>query len=247
MSQSETKNTVTLTLPSWFMAATKVKDYAKQTIEKGEEIKENNIKNPLKKIPTDKIKKVATNFLNKVKQKPKISIAVIIVVLISVVLVTGLSGKSNNSVVSGITSNTDYSPDKIATVNKTIEIPIREQDGEDTGQKLKITFSTIDKAKRILIKGQGATAREGKVFLILNMEIENDSTNQLTVRPVDFIRLIESDDRSFAPDVHNDDVEVEAISIKKTRVGYVVNEEVSIFSFAIGEISGDKDLIEVQI
>lgn len=249
MSQVKARNTVTLNIPSWMMAASKVVDYAKQAKEAGEEAKEKALKNPLRNLPTDKFKEKFSSFSSKFKKGPKIGIAVAVVLLlvVGVIFVSTRNGGAT-SVVSGIKdSGTDYSPDSTVAINKTIEIPIRNQDGSDTGDKLKISFSNVEKAKRVLIKSQGATARDGKAFLILNMEIENKTTNQLTVRPVDFIRLLESDERSFAPDVHNDDIEVEAISIKKTRVGYIVDDAQSSFKFAIGELSGNKDIIEVQL
>ena len=76
--------------------------------------------------------------------------------------------------------------------------------------------------------------------------MENSTSNQLTVRPVDFIRLTDSEGRTFAPDVHNNDVVVEPISIKKTRVGFVVDENQKEFKFLVGEINGPKKEVIVR-
>lgn len=119
--------------------------------------------------------------------------------------------------------------------------------GEATEENLTLTISSAYKTRDILIQGKLAKARSGKAFLILNLEVDNPYQSKQFLAPVDLIRLIDEQDKKFAPDVHNDQVEIEPISVKKTRVGFVIDESISQFKLQIGEIGGAKDIFDVTI
>jgi len=205
-----------------------------------------NLKNAFKNF---KMPKLPTNWKIKpsilARKRNLLILAAVVVVVIGLLVVRNLRS-SPKSLVQGA-AQTDFSPQTQATVNRRFEIPIRSGNGKDTGNDLAVTLTTIDRSKRILIQGQPATARDTKMFLILNLEIENSTSDQLTVRPVDFVRLVDSQNHSFAPDIHNNDVSAEPISIKKTRVGFVVDDNQKNFKFLFGEINGDKQTVEISI
>lgn len=202
------------------------------------------------KINLNFFKKINFEKLNsykvKVKKHPKISFAILALILVGGLILFRMQGKSQGAQASS-NSQDSFAVQKQVTINKQFNIPIRTAKGEDSGDKLKITLTTIDNTNKILIQGQPATARDGKSFLILNLEVENSTKNQLTVRPVDLIRMVDSQNKSFAPDIHNNDVTVEAISIKKTRAGYVIDNAQKNFKFLIGEVSGKKETVEVNL
>lgn len=229
--------------PDWAsMFVSQVVDYTTRTFNKSKAFELFSFKNPLKNIPQEKIKNLLAIFKNRL----------VIIALIAIALLSGaffiLKGKlSSQSIPALNSSQTNFSPQNQITINRKIEIPIRSSTGTVTGEKLAINLSTIDKSNRILIQGKPATARAGKTFIILNLEIDNSTKNQLTVRPVDFIRLQDSEGRSFASDVHNESVKAEPVSIKRTRVGFVVDENQKNFKFLIGEITGEKQTVEVSI
>lgn len=224
------------------MFVSQVVDYTTRTFNKSKAFDLSSFKNPLKNIPQEKIKNLLAIFKNRL----------VIIALIALAVLSGaffiLKGKlSSQSIPALNSSQTNFSPQNQITINRKIEIPIRSSTGTVTGEKLAINLSTIDKSNRILIQGKPATARAGKTFIILNLEIDNSTKNQLTVRPVDFIRLQDSEGRSFASDVHNESVKAEPVSIKRTRVGFVVDENQKNFKFLIGEITGEKQTVEVSI
>ncbi len=132
-------------------------------------------------------------------------------------------------------------------LNKQFSLPIYGEKGEKTDKALKITAVNIELTDKILVNGKPATAKEGKDFLIINIEIENSTKDKLNVRPVDFFRLVESQNKSYAADIHNDVVKAEPLSVKKTRIGWVVDKNQHKFKFLIGEISGAKETVEVNI
>jgi hypothetical protein len=51
----------------------------------------------------------------------------------------------------------------------------------------------------------------------------------------------------LAPDIHNDPVEVQAISTKPTRVGFPINDTDKKLTLFIGEINGQKDKVELGL
>lgn len=202
-----------------------------------------SVKSPFKNLnfSPENIKRFAANH----KKLIFIVGAILVILTASLLLIRGT--QTNGGSLLSTTSRTNFNPQTQIEVNRRIEMPIRDESGQVTGSTLPITITTADRSKRILIQGKPATSRDGKMFLILNLEIDNNSTNQLTIRPIDFIRLLDNDGKSFAPDVHNNEVKAEPISIKKTRVGFVVDENQKSFKFQFGELSGSKDIIEIAI
>ncbi len=132
-------------------------------------------------------------------------------------------------------------------INKLFVFPVISENGKLTESQLSMNLLTAQKMKTILIQGKPATAREGKIFLIINLEIANDHQQRLQILPVNLIRLVDSSDKKFAPDVHNENVIIEPISVKKTRVGFVVDEQASGLSLQVGEIDGAKETINLAI
>ncbi len=194
-----------------------------------------------RKLKLEKIKEIKVP----VKKHPKISLAVLVVVLILGFGAFNIA-KPNKTVSNGISSITS-NVNSLANVNvnKRFEIPIKNKDGSQTGEKLGITITNIEKTREILIKNNPAKTKNGKIFLVLNIEIQNDTKKQLTVRPVDMVRLIGDDGRSYAPDVHNNEVTAEPVSLRKTKVGYVVDENKNNFKLFVGEVRGQQEEIEV--
>ena len=192
-----------------------------------------------------KFKQIDIKKFSKILRYKYIIAAVVLALLFFAFIIVKLSKLNPSSIVSS--SQTNFTPQAQATLNRKFEIPIRSADGAEIGTKLGITLTTAEKSTKILIQGKPATARDTKTFLIMNLEINNATNNQLTVRPVDFIRLVDSEGRSYAPDVHNNEVITEPVSIKKTRVGFVVDANQKNFKFNVGELKGTKETVEVNL
>jgi len=206
------------------------------------------------KAPKIKLNFQKEKYLEKVKsviaflrRRPKMAAVVGLGLLIIIAVLVFFPGISPDSAVKKVAgSQTDFSPENKVSIGSRFEVPIRKEDGTETADKLIINLTTAESSKRILIQGKPATSRDTKTFILINFEVENSTSNQLTVRPVDFIRLTDNEGRTFAPDVHNNDVAVEPISIKKTRVGFVVDEHQKEFKFLVGEINGPKKEVVVR-
>lgn len=118
------------------------------------------------------------------------------------------------------------------------------------GKPLKVTFEIQDVELRdqIVLRGQPVTAVQGRVFLIANLKIVNDSTVNVGMMTKDYLRLtVDGGSDKLAPEIHNDPVQVQAISTKLTRVGFAIDDTAKKLVLQIGEIDGKKDTIELHL
>lgn len=199
----------------------------------------------LPKVSVDALKSRVGNTFRFAKSHKKVSAGVIVVTLLIVfVAVAKVTGNNPQAVVGGAASAAN-SQNNI-NVNRRFEIPIKTKDGTETGEKLAITITNVEKTPSILIQNKPAKTKEGKTFLVINIEIQNDTKKQLNVRPIDMVRLVGTDGRNYAPDVHNNEVPSEPVSLKKTRVGYVVDEGQNKFKLLIGEVRSSQETIEIE-
>lgn len=135
----------------------------------------------------------------------------------------------------------------ITNINKQFELPIIDKSGEDLGA-LKFEIISAEKRKEIFVKGKKATAVEGREFLILNIKIVNELNRSVDVNSRNYLRLSVNgnEEEWLAPDIHNDPVEVQAISTKLGRVGFPINTTDSILMLQIGEISSNKEKVLLE-
>lgn len=246
------KPSLTFTVPSWILAIAKVVDYGAKAVQGagetvGEAVKESGDKvrkNPFKNFKASDFKLAFDKVKNFLTARKKISI-VIAAVLVVAVLVSLRASSQGKGFVQGAAEQTS-SDRKIVDINKSFEIPIKTKEGEETGEKLNVKILTMEIAKEILIQGKPAKAKDGKAFLLITMEIENPTKRQLSVKPIDMVRMINADGKGVAAEVHNNEVSSEPVSTKKTRIGYVINEGDTHFKFLIGEVRGVQEPIEVS-
>lgn len=133
-------------------------------------------------------------------------------------------------------------------INKEYAFPIKNDKGDEIS-RIKYSIQNVEKRDQIVAKGQKADAVVGRTFLIVNLKIVNDYNQAVQINTRDYIRLTVSnnDSEKLAPDIHNDPVEVQAISTKFTRVGFFVNDSDKNLKLFIGEIKGDKSVINLNI
>lgn len=143
------------------------------------------------------------------------------------------------------------SPDAVATLNlnREFNFPLLDESGEEAG-----TFQYVVESaalqKQIVVQGQRASAIEGRIFLILNLKLTNSEEQTIQLNTRDYLRLITASkpEEQFAPDIHNDPVEVQAVSTKYTRVGIAIDEEDArkLIQLKVGEIGGEKQTIDLK-
>lgn len=171
------------------------------------------------------------------------------VMLVAVVLVAGLfvrsrlvaiadSGGDDGSVAGAETTN---------LVNQVFSFQGRSAEGIVTDQPLELEFVNVAKQEEVLIRGQRAQAKNGKVFLVFEIALRNDTGSILYLDPVDLVRWIETDRDYIAPQVSQGNLEVRPQSTKKSNLGFVVPDGQKKFSFQVGELEGEKENFEVEL
>jgi hypothetical protein len=197
---------------------------------------------------TQGLRKFTAFKLPRFNKKNIIRIAVpIIAVLFLAVIVKMAFTPSQNPSVQGVVNIEDAKPLATMDINREFQFPLRDQEGKEVG-KLSYTLETAELRKQIIVKGKRATAVEGRVFLIINLKIANVLDQGVEVNTRDYIRISVNGnmEEKFAPDIHNDPVEVQAISTKTTRVGIAINETDSNIEVQVGEINGAKEYIKLS-
>ncbi len=151
----------------------------------------------------------------------------------------------NGTSQSSASDSTDVkAPRATVDLNKEFAFPVSKDDKSKT---IKFTIQDAKLIDEIVVKGQKATAVSGRTFLILDLKIVNDMDKNLSMNTRDYVRLSvnKKDAELLAPDIHNDPVEIQAISTKYTRLGFPVNVDDKDFVLQVGEIKGDKEKIEI--
>jgi len=135
----------------------------------------------------------------------------------------------------------------VVSVDKSYNFSALNNQGKSNSGKIKLTMSKIEKTNQVLVNSKVYPAVNDKMFLIVNLELKNDSTQTLNIVPGDLVRLmIGSDkDNKFAPDLHNNVVPVAPISTKLDRIGFVIPIADKNFTLYIGELEGKKDEIPI--
>lgn len=132
------------------------------------------------------------------------------------------------------------------TLNKSFAFPILNDEDKEVG-KIQYTVEKVALRDEFVINGQKASALEGRAFLILSLKMKNDTENTVSINTRDFVRLkIKGSDEILAPTIHNDPVDVQAISSLPTQLGFPITDDVRSFTLQIGEISGKKETVEVK-
>ncbi len=132
------------------------------------------------------------------------------------------------------------------TINRSMDLRAKNADGDTLVQTVNVAVTSAQLQERVLVRGNWIKAREGKLFLILNLDIKNDINATLYAVSQDWVRLIEHDDKKKAPTAHQGMVEIRPLSTKETNVGFIVDEGQKQFLLEIGSTDGIGELIEIK-
>lgn len=184
-------------------------------------------------------------FVNIRNISPRFKKYLIIFVLLLIFLFVVFKVFSGRNKVKG-TLTSASSPIQMETLNKEFSFPVSGADGKSINMKFVVQDASLN--NEIVVQGQNATAIPGRVFLIISLRISNDFNQSIQINTRDYVRLSVNGDGNtwLAPDIHNDPVEVQAISTKITRVGFAINTTDKNLVLQIGEIKGDKQKIELK-
>jgi len=132
---------------------------------------------------------------------------------------------------------------KSIDINQNFTFEATDRNRKPLKEAIEFTITTAEKSKEIVLKTKKARAIDGKVFLIINLRLRNNNDVSGILQTREFVRLLPD---SLAPDLHNDPVEIQAISTKETRVGFAVKETARDLKLQIGTITGEKTTIDLN-
>lgn len=148
-------------------------------------------------------------------------------------------------------SNQVAAPNALSTINldRKFMFPLKDEKGAVVGN-FEYMIQSVNIQKQIIVQGQRATAVSGREFLIVNLKITNNLKKTIQLNTRDYIRIITAGDSNeqLAADIHNDPVEVQAISTKFTRVGIALDDADTkkTIHMKVGEIDGTKQNIDLN-
>jgi len=188
-----------------------------------------------------KLTKVKDSLLDLAKKHKKIVIASVFIVLI--VFVAGFTRVKKN--------NVDSAAPKVITakIDKSFDFSALNNQGKPVyNTKIKFRVVSSEKTNQVTVKDQVYTAKNNKLFLIVNLELKNDASSAYNILPGDLVRLTYNSDseNKYAPDLHNNLVNVAAISTKIDRIGFVIPDNAKDFKLYIGELEGKKETVSVD-
>jgi hypothetical protein len=187
---------------------------------------------------------------------PFVIVGVVVVIIAGVIIngfVSNLSNQQSNTKTLGASaSNNSITPVIVAkplateTLNKTFSFPLKDSSGKEVS-KIQYEIQSAEIDNQIVVQGQIATAVQGRAFLVLNLKITNNYDKSVQLNTRDYVRLIvDNDGNKLAADIHNDPVDVEAISTKFTRLGFPIDANYKNLKLEVGEITGPKQTINLK-
>lgn len=179
-------------------------------------------------------------------------VLIVIVLGVAIAIVKNLpDAQSTPTAISNSSSTEIKVASALATQNldKQMQFPLKDANGKEVG-KFEYTIQNAEVRKQIVVQGRNATAVSGRVFLIFNLKLKNNLDKALQLNTRDYIRISVASNPSekLAADIHNDPVEVQAISTKYTRVGLALEEKDAHqpIEITVGEIGGAKQTVTLN-
>ncbi|MCJ7740273.1 hypothetical protein MUP32_03065 [Candidatus Microgenomates bacterium] len=186
-----------------------------------------------------------SNWKNKVKEFLKTRKKLAIGLLVIILIIAAVGYNQNRRA----TTNVIKSKSIVSEVDKSFDFAALNNQGKAAfNNKIKLKIASAEKTSQVLVKDQVYTAKNNKLFLIVNLELKNDATVAYNILPGDLVRLSYNgdEDNKYAPDLHNNLVNVAAISTKTDRIGFVIPDDAKDYKLIVGELEGKKETIQVN-
>ena len=174
------------------------------------------------------------------------TIILIIMIAVSIYVVRNRTAASANGSSTNKSSIQVAGAKKRQDLNKEFQFPIKNADAEEVG-KMKYIIETAELRDEIIAEGKKATSIPGRTFLVLTLKITNDLDRRLQINTRDYIRLsINDSNERFEFTIHNDPVEIGAISTRPTRLAMPIDDVDQKLTLYVGEIKGEKQAVEIS-
>lgn len=132
-----------------------------------------------------------------------------------------------------------------AEVNKSFEFETPVIDGKGT-EEVTFTIVSAELKDQIKVQGKIQEATKGQLYLLLRLEIENETSNKLAFTSNDYIRLVDAQEKKYSPDFHNATVIIDPLSVRKDLISFIVDGKAKNFKFLVGELEEEKETVEIN-
>ena len=187
------------------------------------------------------------NFLkNRRIKRIAAAILILLVILLAVFIIVPKLG-----IIKSKSNKTSTTQSQVQTQTITIDKKFTFSGLDDTGKKkgeIELKITTAEKTDQVIVQDKTYASKNDKTFLIINLELKNDSAKKLNINTGDLTRLVVNDqnETKFAPDLHNNYVLVAALSTKIDRLGFVIDKNAQGLKLLIGELESDKEEIKLD-
>jgi uncharacterized protein YxeA len=198
----------------------------------------------------------------KSQPSPTVIIAVVAVIILAIGALSFINytNQSPQGNVQGAQSDNNTSSNTAdiqkAQIDQDFDINTFDTSGNPSQQTVTMSIKSAEKTPEILVKGNPATAKNGSRFLVLNVDLTNNTTDRLITTPLNLVRLVINDQKR-APEIYTEEIPqikgsvvVEPDSSKLTRIGFVLPVDVvdSPKQLQIGEVeTEEKQFIEIDL
>ena len=172
------------------------------------------------------------------------SIVFLVVFSISILYIKNNSSTAGGSVLG---DNRFSLPDSKAKkdIQKEFTFPLKDKEGEEVST-IKYIILDVQLQDQIISQGKPYTTVKGRTILILNLKITNQYDQAISINTKDYVRLsVNSNEEWLAADFHHDPVSIQPISTKYTRLGFPIYDIDKDLKLQVGEIGGEKEIINL--
>lgn len=179
-----------------------------------------------------------------------VAVPTLIILALSTYGILSLRDK-NTAVADTMVSTTDEfavaDAKKAQDIQRDFEFSIKNTEAEEVG-KMKYTIEKVEIRDEIIVKGQKATSIPGRTFLVLTIKITNNLDYRLQINTRDYVRLAINDtEERLEFTIHNDPVEIGAISTRPTRLAIPIDDANQKLTLYVGEITGEKQAVDISL
>lgn len=114
-------------------------------------------------------------------------------------------------------------------------------------EKQKNTFNLLSaqKTNQIYVKNKPVRTTPENAFLVLNLELKNETDKRVYFYSSDLVRLFVGENK-FEADFKNPRLEIAPFSTKKDKLVFLVSAREDNFQIQIGEITGNKETVSIK-
>jgi len=110
-------------------------------------------------------------------------------------------------------------------IGKRVKVKGKDENGVLTDKDLVITVSEGFLTEKIGVIDQALTTKDGKLFVVVNFEIENENDERMVFNSISYVRLVDSKGKKYAPEFYNEPFLVEPHSVRDDQIGFLINED----------------------